>query len=162
MLKFRFLELASYEFSFKYMSACLGRCDFIRRQQLKYFLLIAFLSLCGNSFAFERIQKTVKGLKSPVSFEKSQATRGSPTIYFDQATSSIVEMNKGVKFRCQQRYVSFGEVSLSIYCVTENEKALVSVGGELVKGDSAWIYSVDLEPEQLNDQLIVLIGALNN
>lgn len=131
-------------------------------KQMKYFVFIVFLSLCGSSFASERMQKTVKGLKSPVSFEKSQATRGSPTIYFDQAISSIVEMKKGAKFRCQQRHVNFGEVSLSIYCVTENEKALVSVGGELVKGDSAWIYSVDLEPEQLNDQLIVLIGALNN
>ena len=129
---------------------------------MKYFVLLVLFSISCNSSASERIQETIEGLSSPVEFVKVEVTRGSPTIYFDQAISSIPEMNRGVKFLCKQRFVNFNEVSLSVYCFTTIEKKLVSVGGELVKGSSAWVYSVDLEPEKLNDQMVILIEALNH
>jgi len=128
---------------------------------MRYFVLLVLVSFCCNSLASERVQKAIAGLSSFVVFEKSEVTRESPTVYFDQAILTIPEIYKGVKFHCQRRYVNFGEVSLSVYCYTKNESKLLSIGGEIVKGSSAWVYSVDLEPEKHNDQLIILIEGLN-
>lgn len=129
---------------------------------MKYFVFLVLMSFWCNSLASERIYKTIKGFSYPIVFEETEATRGSPTLYFDQAISSIPKINGGVKFLCQTRIVNFNDISLSLYCFTTKESTLVSVGGELVKGNSAWVYSVDLEPENLNDQLIILIEALHN
>lgn len=120
------------------------------------------ISFCCNSSASERVQKTIQGLNLTIVFEETEVARGSPTLYFDQAISSIPKINSGVKFLCQTRIVNFNDISLSLYCFTTKESKLVSVGGELVKGNSAWVYSVDLEPENLNDQLIILIEELHN
>ncbi len=129
---------------------------------MKYFVVMALILFGCCSFASEVTKINVKGLSNPILFEKSVATRGSPFIYFDQAIESIPKIESAVKFQCQQRFVNLGDVSLSIYCYTANESKRVYIGGELVKDGSAWTYSVTVEPENINNQLIILIEALNN
>lgn len=125
------------------------------------FYLILLILFSHVVFASEGVIIKIEGINSPISMESSVATRGSPTIYFDQAIASIPEIEKEVKFLCNRRIGFLGKVQYSMYCyINEKDKNVVNVGGKIVSEGKAWVFNVKLANKNFTDELIILIEAI--